>query len=264
MALTSKDKKGLAIWVGFGVLAVALFMAKLKADGKPKPDEFGCVVPVSSSTVIVVDHTEKVSQQTSQEIVARALAFVQNQVKPNGRVTVFSVSQVSRQNLVPSFSRCKPELDENRLIGSPKLSEKNYKARFLEPLTAALKVEPGDSKESPIAQALIDVSLTQYLRSNKNSLLVFSDMLEHVPAKFSMYSYPTCRDRQSVVKAFRESKKGARERPTFVNTDVQLNIIPRTDVPKTALACRDHLWPWFFGDNEGKDARLTPDYLPGA
>lgn len=264
MALTSKDKKGLAVWVGFGVLAAALFMAKFKTDSKPKPDEFGCVGPAISSTVIAIDHTERVSQQTREEIVARALAYVENQVKPNGRVTVFSVSQVSRQNLAPSFSRCKPELDDSRLIGSPRLSEKNYKVKFLEPLTAALKVESGDSKESPIAQALIDISLTQYLRSSKNSLLVFSDMLEHVPNKFSMYSYNVCRDRESVVRAFRESKKGARERPTFVNTAVQLNIIPRTDVPKTALACRDHLWPWFFGDNEGKDAGLTPDFLPGA
>lgn len=264
MALSAKDKQGVALIAAVGLVAVALAVAKFKTDGEPKPDEYGCVGPVTDSTVIVIDHTEKVALQTRAEIVARALAYVESKARPNERVTVFSVTQVSRQNLSPSFSRCKPKLDDNRLIGSPRLSAKNYRTKFLEPLTEALKTEPGDSKESPIAQALIDISLTQYLRSNKNSLLVFSDMLEHVPGKFSMYSYQACRDRQAVVKAFRESKKGARERPTFANTDVQLNIIPRTDVPKPTLACRDNLWPWFFGDNAGKDARLTPDYLPGA
>jgi hypothetical protein len=24
------------------------------------------------------------------------------------------------------------------------------------------------------------------------------------------------------------------------------------------------LWPWFFGDDEGANASLTTDYLPGA
>lgn len=259
-----KDKHGYALFAGLGLFLVAVVIAKFKMDGGPKPDEYGCTGKVTDSTVIVIDHTETVSVQTRSEIVARVLAYVDSKAKPNERVTVFNVTQVSRQNLSPSFSRCKPKLDDNRLIGSPRQSEKNFRAKFLEPLTEALDTEPGASKESPIAQALIDISLTQYLRSNKNSLLVFSDMLEHVPGKFSMYSYQACRDREAVVKAFRESKKGARERPTFVNTDVQLNIVPRTDVPKHALACRDHLWPWFFGDNVGEGARITPDYLPGA
>jgi len=93
--------------------------------------------------------------------------------------------------------------------------------------------------------------------------LIFSDMLEHMPGKFSMYPPQACRDQASTVRSYRESRKGAIERPTFKNTTVQLNIVPRTDVARSVINCRDQLWPWFFGDNEGKASGMTPDFLPG-
>jgi len=265
MPLSTKDKHGYVLLGAAALVLVAFIAAKIRADNVPKADpDTGCVAPVEAGTVIVIDHTEKVSQQTRDEIIARALAHVEKTVQPNERVTVFSITEVSRQNLAPSFSRCKPQREGNRLVESPRLLEKNYQAKFLTPLQEALKDDPGESKESPVAQALIDISLTQYLRNRKNSLLVFSDMLEHVPSRFTMYPPQACRDQQATIKAFRESKKGARERPSFVNTSVSLNIIPRTDVPRSTLACRDQLWPWFFGDNEGPGAAFTPDFLPGA
>lgn len=263
MALSSKDKQGVALIAVAAVVVVVLVSFKFKSDSAPRADKFGCVGPVTENAVIVLDQSEKVALQTRKEIVSRALLHVENTVKPNARVTVFSVSDVSRQNLAPIFSLCKPRKDGNRLVESARTMEKDYQTKFIEPLTKALNVDAYDSKESPIAQALIDISLTQYLRGERNSLLVFSDMLENVPGKFSMYSSAACGSRATAVMAFRESKKGAQERPTFKNTDIQLNIIPRSNVSKTALSCRDHIWPWFFGDNEGKDARLTPDFLPG-
>ena len=264
MALSEKDKKGLFIWVGFGLLAVALFGFKLVADSKPKANAQGCVGPVVASTVIVIDRTESLSTQTQEEIVARALAYVRDETQVNELVTVFNLSEVSGKNLVPAFSRCKPSVDANPLVSSPRLSEKFYRERFLGPLTQVLSQQSKDSGESPITQALIDVSLTQYLRSQTNTLVVFSDLLEHVPGKFSMYGFPSCQNQQAIVNAFRESKRGAQERPKFINTKVQLNIIPRTKVSAAAIACRDRFWTWFFGDNDGSNRGVTPLFLPGA
>ena len=85
-------------------------------------------------------------------------------------------------------------------------------------------------------------------------------MLENTP-KFSMYG---CTDAKQAVARFRESRKGAQERPQFRNTSVSLNMIPRLDVAKPTLKCRDQVWEWFFGDNEGEGARSDIDYLPGA
>ncbi|WP_048441584.1 hypothetical protein [Caenimonas sp. SL110] len=263
MAFSKKDKQGFGLIAGALLIALTLVVAKFQSEKSLKPDASGCISPVTAGTVFVIDNTETVSQQTRDEIVARALAHVEHKVQANERVTVFSVTDVSRQNLVPVFSRCKPQREGNRLVESPRLLEKNFKAKFHEPLGKALSTISSDSKESPVAQAIIDISLTQYLRNKKNSLMVFSDMLEHVPGKFTMYPPQACRDQQSTVKAFRESRNGARERPTFVNTSVSLNIIPRTQVSRATLACRDQLWPWFFGDNQGPDVSFTPDFLPG-
>jgi hypothetical protein len=97
------------------------------------------------------------------------------------------------------------------------------------------------------------------LRSERNTLLVFSDMLENTK-RFSIYR---CSSADAVVQGFRASRVGAMERPKFINTEVRLNIIPRLDQSRTTLACRDKLWVWFFGDNPGANAGLELDYLPG-
>lgn len=261
MALSAKDKQGVGLLAAVVVVVIAIFIAKLAFGDKPKPGPDGCVGPVAANTVIVLDHSETLTDQTRTEIVARALAHVQAKAQTNERVTVFNVSDLSRKSLVPTFSRCKPQQDGNRMVEDTKGMAKAYRRDFLEPLTKALNVAPSNAKESPIAQALIDVSLTQYLRGQHNTLLVYSDLLEHMPPKFSLYS---CSDAGRTIALFRESRRGAQERPKFINTSVYLNVIPRMNVSKASLKCRDQLWPWFFGDNEGAGAKADVDYLPGA
>lgn len=239
---------------------VAIVVAKLAVGTPAKPGSDGCVGKVTANTVIVLDHSETLTQQTLAEIAARALDHVLNKTQVNERVTVFNVSDHSKKQLTPTFSRCKPPQEGNRAIENTRGLEKTFKVTFLEPLKAVLKAEPVGAKESPVAQALIDISLTQYLRGERNSLLVFSDMLENTP-KFSMYS---CSDAKQAVGRFRDSRKGAQERPQFRHTSVSLNMIPRLDVAKPTLKCRDQVWEWFFGDNEGEGARSEIDYLPGA
>ena len=263
MAYSKKDKQGF-FFIGISVVSVAIFAYMKISTGNPKKtDEFGCVASVSKNTVIVIDHSEEMTAQTRAEILARALRYVNEKTETNERVSVFNISEVSKKSLTPSFSMCKPKNEGNRISEGVASLEKRYKKKFIEPLTGALNVQSGSSKESPLAQALIDISLTHYLRGDKNAVLIFSDMLEHVPGKFSMYPPQSCRDQASTVRKFRDSRKGAIERPTFKNTFIQLNIVPRTDVPRSIISCRDQLWPWFFGDNEGAAAGLKPDFLPG-
>ena len=260
MALTGKDKKGL-LYIGLVVASLAAAVGVKLAIGTPaKPGPDGCVGKVTANTVIVLDHSESLTQQTLSEISTRALAHVLNKAQVNERVTVFNVSDHSKKQLVPTFSRCKPAQDGNRAYENTRGLEKAFKVTFLEPLQAVLKAEPVGAKESPVAQALIDISLTHYLRGERNALLVFSDMLENTP-KFSMYG---CADGKQAVAKFRESRKGAQERPQFRHTSISLNMIPRLDVGKPTLKCRDQVWEWFFGDNEGAGARSDIDYLPGA
>jgi len=259
MGSSNKDKHGKALVAGVAVVFVALIVVGAAVKSEPKPDADGCVGVSSGDTVIVLDHSEKISDQTRSEITARALAFVTANTKVNDRVTVFDVDDLSSKSLVPAFSRCKPPSTGNQAYQSVKGVERSYREQFIEPLTRALSAAPSGGKESPIAQALIDVSLTYYLRASRNSLLIYSDMLEYTP-KFSMY---TCSDEQHAITQFRDSRRGAQERPKFKNTDIEINMIPRSDIPRATLKCRDHVWAWFFGDNQGADAKLNVDYLPG-
>ena len=260
MAMSEKDKKGaLLIVLVLGALLAVVAM-KLVIGTPPKAGPDGCIGSVAASTVIVLDHSETLPEQTRNEIEARAIAHASEKAQANERVTVFTVSDLSKKSLVPVFSRCKPKREGNRAYEDVRGIEKTFKRDFLDPLRNILKTIPGNAKESPIAQALVDISLTQYLRSERNTLLVFSDMLEHT-SKFSLY---TCVDAKNAIALFRESRKGAQERPKFQQTSVSLHMIPRNDISKSTLKCRDQVWEWFFGDNQGNWARSDIDYLPGA
>lgn len=257
--LSKKDKQGLWLILGVFLILGALLLGKMLLDGKPKPRPDNCVDIVTENTVIVLDHTEQVTEQTREEISARALAHIRENVRVNERVTVFTISDLSKKALKPVVSVCRPPDDGNRAVENLQVIRKRFQQNFEVPVRNALGTASGDSKESPIAQALTDISLSQYLRGRSNTLLVFSDMLENT-SKFSLYK---CNSSAEVIARYRESRRGAMERPEFTNTAVILNFIPRFDQSKETLKCRDQLWAWFFGNNSGDNAGLTVDYLPG-
>jgi hypothetical protein len=256
---SQKDKQGYLLIAAMVILLAIFFGYKLSQDNKQKPLADNCIGTVKANTVIVLDHSEKISKQTRTEIEARAINYILDKVQPNERVSVFTVSNLSKLALVPVVSRCRPPDEGNRLVEDTRRLHKRFIESFEKPLREALSAEPTASSESPIAQALTDISLSQYLRGEKNTLLVFSDMLENT-TKFTLYRCPTA---VSVVSRFRDSRKGAQERPTFKNTNVVLNLIPSLGHSKEVLSCRTQLWNWFFGDNEGSNASVAFDFLPG-
>jgi hypothetical protein len=257
--LSKKDKQGL--WLIAGVVAAlgGILAVNATLGAKPKPGPDNCIGQVAMNTVVVLDYSEQITEQTREEIAARATAHIHDNVKVNERVSIFTVSELSKKSLKPIVSICRPPDEGNRAIENVQLIRKRFQQNFEKPIREALSGAPGSSKESPIAQTITDISLSQYLRGSSNTLLVFSDMLEHTP-KFSLYK---CADPESVIARYRTSVSGAKERPEFKNTKVSLNVVPRLDLGKATLKCRDKLWPWFFGDNTGGNAALTLDYLPG-
>ena len=256
---TEKDKQGYLLIAGVVLLVVAFFGFKMSQDNKTKPRADNCIGVVTANTVIVLDHSEQITRQTREEIENRAMTYILNTVKPNERVSVFSVSDLSKRTLSPLISRCRPPDDGNRLVEDTRRLRKKFVESFEKPVRDALSVAPAGSNESPIAQAITDISLSQYLRGDTNTLLVFSDMLENT-SKFSLNS---CSSAATVISRFRDSRKGAQERPTFKNTNVTLNLIPSLDQSREVIHCRTKLWNWFFGDNEGSNAGMIVDFLPG-
>lgn len=259
MKLSTKDKKGLALIAGVFLALVAMVTANIALGNKPKPGIDLCTGKVTQNTVLLLDYSEEISDQTFDEIKARALKYIDEKVRVGEKVTIFTVSDLSKSSLRPVLSVCKPSEDGSRLTEDVRHIKKRYQSQFLVPLNDALSKKPTTSRESPIAQALTDISLTQYLQGQENALLVFSDMLENTD-RFSLYK---CDDAKKVLSRYRASRVGAMERPQFKNTSVQLHLIPREGRSQEILSCRDRLWAWFFGDGEGPGSQLNVSYLPG-
>jgi hypothetical protein len=215
---------------------------------------------VSAKTVILLDHTEAIPEQTKKEIAARAINFVHDKVSVGDRVSVFTISDLSAKNLRPIFSYCKPKLEANALIEHRRKVELDFKSKFEAPLRKALDTPIPGANESPIAQAVIDLSLSDYMRGEgHSSLLVFSDLIEHTKG-FSIYK---CSSTAAGIDQFRKSRPGAVQRPTFKDLAIQLHIVPRKNIAPSAVTCRAGFWSWFFGDNAGSDSKIVMDYLPG-
>jgi hypothetical protein len=238
---------------------LAVFGVKIYFDKSAKAGADNCVGEPTRNTVILLDHTDGVTDQARDEVVARAMKYIHEQVQVNEKVSIFAVTALSKKSLRPIVSLCRPPNEGNRIVESPELIKRKFVQRFEKPVKQALSIPQSSSKESPIAQAVSDLSLSQYLRGESNALLIFSDMLEHT-SRFSLYD---CQQPEQVVAQYKQTIRGGKERPTFKNTLVVLNMIPRPDEVKASPLCRDKFWPWFFGDNKGSQAAVTLDYLPG-
>lgn len=260
--MLTKDRQRAYVYFSIaGVIIAAILGGNAYVKSRPKPDpEDGCLKTVSAKTVILLDHSEDIPEQTKGEIVSRAIQFVGTKTKVGDRVSVFTVSDLSKRNLRPLFSYCKPKSQANALIEHRRKVEQDFKTKFEIPLHEALGTKITGAKESPIAQAIIDLSLSDYMRSSEpSSLLIFSDMIEHTKA-FSIYK---CNDATAGIEEFRKSRSGAVQRPTFNDLAIYIHFVPRDNIKPAAVKCRDGFWEWFFGDNSGAAAETKTDYLPG-
>lgn len=245
---------GVAI-IGFIALAIAFQITKPVAK-----DEKGCLAIISGKTVFVIDQSDSLSSQTRSEILARVTKIINEKVKVGDLVSVFSITELSKKNLIPMFSYCKQQQTAEGPAQTQRYVTANYSKKFMQPLFAAINSPIIGSKQSPIAQAMIDLSLSDYLKHPASSrLVVFSDFMEFTE-RFSLYSRVS--DKEAIAK-FRLSRGASVARPTFSGVDVQLHIIPRAEIDTMTGKSRDMFWKWFFTDNNGSSAGLDLSYLPG-
>jgi hypothetical protein len=258
-SLSKKDRQGLMLIAGVIALVVIAFAFSYYRSNEPKLDERSCPADIARSTAIVIDRSDDTPAQTLDEIVARTKRFVAEQVQQGELVSLFEISGSSRTSLEPVFSACVPQRDGNDLYENRRKIQRLFAERFAKPLNAALAAKPVKSETSPISEAITDLSASQYLTAPANRLIIFSDLMQN-SANVSLYG---CTSAKSAIGEFRAHRSGAIERPTFRNTAVELNLIPREGIGPNTVACREGFWAWFFGDDDGPEASLTSRMLPG-
>lgn len=260
MATRAKNH-AMPYWAGgASVIAFIVIGAAALSHRSTPIDNRGCPDQMVGKTVFVIDQSDAMSAQTRTEILSRVTKMVDQKIAVGELVSVFSITELSKQNLKPLFSYCKPQKEAHGPAESQRYVTANYVKNFSKPLFFAVDSPVAGSKQSPIAQALVDLSLSEYLKHpTKSRLVIFSDFLEYTE-RFQLYG---CRDANAAVGAFKTSRGAAVARPQFRHVDVQLNIIPRPQIAPAVGQCRDAFWNWFFTDNEGQGSGFEQLYLPG-
>jgi len=246
--------------IGASTLLLILILSLKFMISKPEI----CDPHVKSKTVILIDKSEDVTKQTINEIVHRSLELIGSEnIKEGEKISIYDISSVSKRNLKPVFEGCKPRANGNLVIENVKKVQRDLK-KFREKIEEQLSKEIHGSNESPIAQAITDISLNHrnFISEDVTHLMIFSDMLENTNnPKFSLYG---CSSGKDAIEKYRTIKTGAMVRPKFENVQIELNLIPRTGITKQSMACRDLFWVWFFGDATCQsNTCLKSTYLPG-
>ena len=207
-----------------------------------------CLEQVEIKHVFIIDQSSLMSIQTQTEILSRIKQQIA-QIKKHDFVALYIITPQSLSQLRPIFQACKvqEDFDEN-LMKSAKLSL----YRDLKPQVI-----------TPLAEILLDINLShQNINAKFNKLYIYSDLLHKSPHLSLFESL----DSTHSIQQFKKSRVGSEQRPTFINTFVYLNIIPRANLSEQLVKNRDGFWSWFFGDMRGTRSSygLERHDLPGS
>ena len=240
------------IGIAAAVLALCLFLVISVAPGHLLDDS--CPAEIKRSTVLVLDLQAPLQRHAADEIVRRVAELFHRRVQQGEQVAVFNLAASRLAGMEPVLLGCKQSgiVDMlTRIADRPQSVE----ARTLAVVKTALANNAAPRAQA-VMQTVSDLSLTGFLRSKSNNLVIFSDLLEETAG----FSLSTCTDKDSVIKSFLATRAGLLARPRFSHVAMDVNVISRLGLSPLADACRKRLWNWFLGDST--DSTLTFDFLP--
>lgn len=239
-------------WWMFSVVLVPLIAVAFYLF---KPiDSSQCDTP-SHNILVILDFTGQPSLATS-EIINRIQLLFERTVSGD-RFAIFD-TRADR----PIFEVCRSPLSF-----ATREDTKRQLTQIVSSALSAIEVSSPESlpqlaksRRQKISRKITDLSLTSYMRADKNSLHLVSDLLEDNPAAFERLCEPMARATQN----FRAERRGGMEQPEFLNTHVYLHLVPRQDINAQSLNCRDKYWRWLLANTSGSSAGLSIEYLPSS
>ena len=264
-----KKKSGLSeatlgkIYIFISVAILVSFAGIFFWGRQPKPDpETGCVGKPSGSTSIIIDVSEKFSQQTADTISQRIDLILKEVVKPNELVSIYYIGGKSATELKDELNKCRPKsLDQKSWNDANKKLNKQFSG-FMQAVDASgakARVVKND-ESSPIVQTIMDVKKKhQYTGLNGNSkrVVIFSDLWEN-SGTFSMYS---CVDYQEIKQKY--LARWVQDSP-LSGYEVYVGRVPRENYSENLKKCRNQFWVWFLnGAKPIQGFNNILDELPG-
>ncbi len=170
---------------------------------------------------VLLDTTDPLSP-VQQKIVQKKLDKFAEEVPRYGKLEVFEVRPSSDRLIEPLLQVCNPgrASDVSEWTGNPRLLEKRWHEKFMDPLDKCLEVALSDSasaKRSPIMEEIQQVSVQAFFqRPPKTSkhFAIVSDMLQNSPP-LNQYRDP-------------ESFEEFEHKPGFVNVRPELKDVKVT------------------------------------
>jgi hypothetical protein len=182
------------------------------ATGCPKDGKYSAVFAV------LLDTTDSLSP-VQQEIAQKKLDEFAEEVPRYGKLEVFEVRPLSDRLIEPLLDVCNPgrASDTNEWTGNPRLMEKRWHGKFMDPLDKSLRTALSDTvsaKQSPIMEEIQQVSAKAFFETPPNTskrLAIVSDMLQN-SAVLNQYHRP-------------ESFEEFEHQPGFVKVRPELNDV---------------------------------------
>jgi len=210
------------------------------ATGCPKDRNYSAIF------AILLDTTDSLSP-LQQEIVQKKLDELAEKVPRYGKLEIFAVRTSSDRLIEPLLQVCNPgrASDTNEWTGNPRLMEKRWHEKFLDPLDKSLKVALSDSisaKQSPIMEEIQQVSVQAFFEAppkTSKRLTIVSDMLQN-SAVLNQYRHPES------FEEFEHQPGFLKVRPELNDVDVTILYVRRTSEFNRQGKRHVEFWQSFF------------------
>lgn len=210
------------------------------ATGCPKDGNYTAIF------AILLDTTDSLSP-VQQEIVQKKLDEFAEKLPRYGKLEIFAVRASSDRLIEPLLHVCNPGRggDTNEFTGNPRLMEKRWHEKFMDPLDKSLKVALSDSasaKQSPIMEEIQQVSVQAFFETppkTSKRLAIVSDMLQN-SAVLNQYRH------QESFKEFKHQPGFVKVRPELSDVDVTILYVRRSSDFNRQGKRHVEFWQSFF------------------
>lgn len=204
----------------------------------------------SAIAIVLVDASDDLPRAATQEIDKHLVDLLEQ--TPQHALLEVRVLDPKFTNGRVLFSRCNPGSgkDFDPIYGNPELAGKRWKERFADPFRKIIPqaLAPTPANASPIMATIQGVALDHFTGRRvaplSKSLIIFSDMLEHVPG-YSQYKG------QLNFQDFRSSLHYRNTRTNLNGAKIFIYYIDRPTARESGSVSHIKFWSEWFDDNRG-------------